>query len=76
MKNSLLLFTLILLINNNLLAQDISTTSVDKSKRTCYTYTGCEGGYTISCTSYGEGCSYKQKYNKFVECTGYNSHSP
>jgi hypothetical protein len=44
----------------------------------CYAYTDCVdywGNYrgTISCTSYGSGCTFRVFRNSHVSCTGFNS---
>ena len=63
---------------NNALAQNSNPTkshlaSAIKKGSSCFAYTTCPSGYTVSCTASGAGCSVKEKKGKYVECAGYDS---
>lgn len=43
------------------------------ANRTCYAYTNCFSGRTISCWAAGTNtCSYQWAQNSYVSCTAYN----
>lgn len=49
---------------------------------TCSAFTQCgwydnygffHATHSVSCLTYGQGCTWKSVFNNFVECTGYNA---